>query len=180
MARLACSRATPKLRTARNTAKGRAVFCRSAIARGELVAVWGGVILALEQALELSPQDMTQCIQIEDSYVLWTARHRQTAADWINHSCNPNCGISGQISVVAMRDIAPGEEICFDYAMSSSCLMDEFDCACNAVNCRGHVGADDWQRPDLQERYRGFFSSFLARKMPGLRSFDHDLRRYGV
>jgi hypothetical protein len=138
------------------------------VRRGELVAVWGGVILPLDRALALSPREMTQCLQIEDGFVLWTAEHRQTEADWINHSCDPNCGMAGQISLVAMRDIAAGEEICFDYAMSSSCQMDTFDCACGSANCRGHVTAEDWRRQDLQHRYKGYFSSFLERRLTEL------------
>ncbi len=165
-----CSCASPKLIARRDTSKGgRAVFCLAPIQRGELIAVWGGVIIPLEQALTLTPRQMTQCIQVEDGFVLWTAGARQNEAEWINHSCNPNAGISGQISVVAMRDIRPGEEVCFDYAMSSTCVMDEFDCQCGAHGCRGHVGADDWRRNDLQERYRGYFSSFVAARIAALR-----------
>jgi len=40
------------------------------------------------------------------------------AGDLVNHSCDPNCGLVGAVLVVAMRDIEPGEEITFDYAMS--------------------------------------------------------------
>jgi hypothetical protein len=143
--------------------KGRAVFAADWIAKGELIAVWGGIVISVDQALALSPEQKMQCVQVEADHVLWTGPHRQTEADWINHSCDPNAGLSGQISIVAMRDIKPGEEICFDYAMSSTCTMDEFVCNCGAANCRGQVGSYDWCLPDLRRRYRGYFSSFVAR-----------------
>lgn len=162
---LPCSCASSKVVPVRLPGKGRAVLSAAPIRRDEIIAVFGGVIIPLDQALGLSPRQMTQCIQVEDDWVLWSAHLRQTTADWINHSCAPNAGLAGQVTVVAMRDIAAGEEICFDYAMCSSCLLDDFDCRCGAPECRGHVGPDDWRRPDLQRRYRGYFSTFLQRRI---------------
>jgi hypothetical protein len=161
----ACSRASAKTFAARVSGKGRAVFAAEPIARDEIIGVFGGVIVSLSEALGFSERQMTQCIQIEEDWVLWTGRHKQTVADWINHSCAPNAGIAGQITIVALRDIAAGEEICFDYAMCSTCLLDDFDCRCGMPGCRGHVGPDDWRMPDLQARYRGYFSSFLERRI---------------
>ena len=48
-------------------------------------------------------------------------------ADFVNHSCDPNCGIVGAVLLVARRAIEAGEEICFDYAMTDSDDYDEFD-----------------------------------------------------
>ena len=49
--------------------------------------------------------------------------------DMINHSCEPNCGLLGQMLLVAMRDIARGEELCFDYATCDASDYDEFRCS---------------------------------------------------
>jgi hypothetical protein len=73
------------------------------------------------------------------------------------------------VLLVAMRDIEPGEEICFDYAMSDSADYDEFDCVCGTELCRKVVTGADWKRPELQERYRGFLSSYLERRIARLR-----------
>lgn len=35
----------------------------------------------------------------------------------LNHLCNPNVGVRGEITFVAMRDIKAGEELTTDYAM---------------------------------------------------------------
>jgi hypothetical protein len=40
------------------------------------------------------------------------------------------------------------------------------DCSCGRPACRRVVDGRDWMRPDLQERYRGYFSWYLQRKMP--------------
>ena len=51
----------------------------------------------------------------------------------MNHSCDPNCGIVGAVLLVAMRDIEPGDEICFDYAMTDTDDYDEFECTCGTA-----------------------------------------------
>ena len=66
---------------------------------------------------------------------------------------------------VAMRDIAAGEELTFDYAMSDDDDYDEFVCACGEPGCRGLVTGADWRRPELQDRYRGWFSNHIARRI---------------
>jgi hypothetical protein len=85
--------------------------------------------------------------------------------DYVNHSCNPNAGLSGQIGLVAMRDIKIGEEVCFDYAMCDTMPYDEFTCGCGSLNCRVKVGGDDWRKPVLQKRYAGYFSPHVQRRI---------------
>jgi len=92
-----------------------------------------------------------------------------SSADYFNHSCNPNCGLDSPISLVAMRDIEVGEEACFDYAMSDSSDYDEFECHCGAPNCRKTITGRDWMLPELQERYFGFFSPYLQRRIEKMR-----------
>jgi uncharacterized protein len=160
-----CSIASDKLAVTTIPGKGRAVLAHSPISAGELLAVWGGAAITLAQAYALPRHERAQCLQVEDDVVIWTAHSKQSIADWINHSCNPNSGMLGQICLIAMRDIRPREEICFDYAMCGGCDLDEFKCACNHSECRGYVSGKDWQRRDLQVKYHGYFSPFLQRRI---------------
>ena len=60
-------------------------------------------------------------------------------AMFINHSCDPNCesdAIDGRIFIVAIRDIAAGEELTYEYNLFDS-DDDDADCYCGAKNCRG-------------------------------------------
>ncbi len=72
---------------------------------------------------------------------------------YCNHSCDPNAGITPDLQLVAVRDIAPDEEICFDY--SSTMLEDHswsMECGCRATNCRGRV--EDFDRlPPAAQRH---------------------------
>ena len=81
-----------------------------------------------------------------------------------NHSCEPNLGVAGQVIFVAMRDIEAGEELTHDWAMTDD-DQNSMECHCGASTCRGTVTGQDWHRPDLQEKYRGFFSWYLERKI---------------
>jgi hypothetical protein len=164
-ARRACSYTSPKLKAGIVPGKGRGVYCVEPIRAGEVVALIGGVGLPLAVAMAMPMEQRCQCLQVEDDLVLWIGDHEETAADWINHSCDPNVGISGQITLVAMRAIAAGEEVCFDYAMSDGSPIDEFACACGSATCRASVTGEDWRLPDLQARYRGYFSAYLTRRM---------------
>jgi uncharacterized protein len=56
------------------------------------------------------------------------------------HSCAPNCRVSFEaMSMVALREIAVGEAISFDYATTESAITQAFDCLCGAPSCRGRI-----------------------------------------
>jgi uncharacterized protein len=94
---------------------------------------------------------------------------------FINHSCAPNVGMGGNVVLVAMRDVEPGEELTIDYAM-----FDDYDgamaCSCGSNDCRQMVGGRDWRRPDLQNRYRSWFSWYLQRKIDAVSSATPEFR----
>ena len=152
---------------------GNAVYATTFIKQGELLAMWGGTIVTYAQLKSLPSRSRELSIQVEEE--LFLVSPVEGPGDYINHSCDPNAGLSGQIGLVAMRDIAPGEEICFDYAMSDSSDYDEFDCSCGSANCRGRISGKDWRDPTLWERYWGYFSPYLQKRIQQL----HDDRMTG-
>lgn len=159
---------SPKLEVRAAPEKGGfAVYAREAVAKDEMLVGWGGHVVTLDEVLALPPDERGHTIQVDDLLYL-APIGMEEPADYVNHSCNPNAGIRGQIILVAMRPIAAGEEITFDYAMSDSSSFDEFECACGAPTCRGRVSGNDWQRPELWERYDGYFSAYLQRKIKSM------------
>jgi hypothetical protein len=145
---------------------GNGIFAQQPIRKGELVAVFGGVVYEWDAFIRLPNHERSLCIQVEDRHFL--VPRPIGKGDYVNHSCNPNAGLSGQIALVAMRDIRPGEEVCFDYAMSDTMPYDEFECGCGSPNCRGRVGGSDWQKAELQKRYAGYFSPHVQRRIESL------------
>jgi hypothetical protein len=160
---------SPKLEGGDNPDKGGfSVVAQEDVTAGDVLAVWGGEVLD-GSALDRLPVEVRQhAIQVEEGLYLSPSREA-CAADYFNHSCEPNAGMCGQIVLVAMRDIAAGEEVCFDYAMTDGTPYDEFECACGSPSCRGRVTGDDWRNPDLWERYKGFFSPYIQRRIDRIR-----------
>jgi len=71
-----------------------------------------------------------------------------------------------------MRRIEVGESITFDYAMSDSNSFISFDCACGSASCRGRLDRDDWQRPELQKKYSGWFAPHIDLLIRELSNLD--------
>jgi SET domain-containing protein len=148
---------------------GCGVFAREPIRKGDLICLWGGRIVA-ESELDHRMQFFTQRIlQIEEGLYL-EAPLPLEPTDCFNHSCEPNVGFTGQIGLVAMRDIQAGEELNFDYAMCDGSDYDEFDCYCGSKDCRGRVKGTDWSLPGLWEKYDGYFMPYLARRIEALKA----------
>jgi len=144
---------------------GAGIFACENILKGELLTMWGGQILAEEAYRQLPEERQTHGIQVWDFLFQVQLHPGQDPADFFNHSCNPNAGLNSPISLIALRDIKSGEEICFDYAMCDSSDYDEFVCQCGTPQCRGKITGQDWQIPELQERYNGYFSPYLQQRI---------------
>ncbi len=170
---------SPKLENRPHPGKGDCgVFARQPVKKGELISLWGGRILSADEIDREMVNFTQQVLQIEDNFYLLTPS--MEPADCFNHSCDPNVGLTGQIGLIAMRDILEGEEICLDYAMCDGSNYDEFECSCGSVNCRGRVTGEDWKRSELWERYDGYFSPYLQRRIAALRKEVHQERKVAV
>ena len=160
---------SPKLETRYLLEKGGyGVFACQVVQPGELLVVWGGQVMSGEQFYQLSPEQRRYAIQIEED-LFQVSTLPPEPADFFNHSCTPNAGLSGQIALVALRLIFPDEEVCFDYAMNDGCPYDEFECHCNTNLCRQHITGNDWTKTELWERYGNHFSPYLLRRIEKLR-----------
>ncbi len=158
---------SPKIERRATPRYGDGLFARVPISKGELLTVWGGVILSTEELHKQPEIVQARAIQVEVDHHL-SSGLIDDDADCTNHSCNPNAGLQGQITLVAMRDIAPDEEICFDYAMSDAHPSFYMPCQCSQPGCRGEVTGNDWKRSDLQARYKGYFSPYIQRQIEAL------------
>jgi uncharacterized protein len=145
---------------------GRGLFAIEPIRAGEIVAVKGGHIVTTQQLRELPEPLPNSEIQIADGLhlVAMSQQEYEPVMLFINHSCDPNVGFAGNVVLVAMRDIATDDELTTDYA-----LFDDYDgqmsCHCDTAECRRVIDGHDWRRADLQQRYRGYFSWYLQRKI---------------
>ena len=143
---------------------GCGVFALRKIKKDELVSLWGGCMVQKNELDPSMPRFTQRVLQVDEDIYILTAEEAEPN-DCFNHSCEPNLGFFGQIGLVAMRDIEAGEELMFDYAMSDGEPYDEFDCYCGSSNCRKKITGNDWKLPELWEKYKGYFSPYLERRI---------------
>ncbi len=128
-----------KCRIAPSSVEGQGVFAREALAAGELVAVWGGVVYTSAEVQSLQqqfPNFGRFPVEIAAGYYLCsTSLTAIDDAERFNHSCDPNLDIQGQIIVVTRRQVSIGEELTFDYGMPED-PEKTFECRCRTADCR--------------------------------------------
>ncbi len=142
-----------KIAVRRSSIHGKGVYAIRLIRQGERVVEYKGEQIDWEEALRRHPHDPAQphhtfYFALEDGHVI-DGKSQGNSAKWINHSCNPNCeatmvvGKNGQrVFIEALRDIAAGEELFYDYGLviderHTKKLKAEHACWCGSKTCRG-------------------------------------------
>ncbi|CAB4939419.1 unannotated protein [freshwater metagenome] len=148
-------------------AKGWGSFATELIPAGATVAGFGGWVVPRDVLSTFSSDRQARSLQVDEDLYL-VSDETPEPADMFNHSCEPTCGLLGATVLVARRDIEVGEELTFDYATCDSSDYDEFPCLCGESTCRGVVTGLDWMKPELQAKYDGWFSPYLARRIASL------------
>ncbi|RTL40916.1 MAG: SET domain-containing protein-lysine N-methyltransferase [Burkholderiales bacterium] len=128
---------------------GRGVYATARIAAGSRIIEYTGERIDWDEAVRRHPHDPTQpnhtfYFHIEGGKVI-DALFGGNDARWINHACEPNCEadeVDGRVFIQALRDIAPGEELFYDYGLvlderHTPKLKKQFACWCGAATCRG-------------------------------------------
>lgn len=106
-------------------------------------------------------------IQIEDDLYIAPRCAAEVEANilCLNHACEPNVGVRGQVTFVAMQEIPKDTELTIDYAMIDGDPDERMDCRCGESSCRHAITGNDWRLPDLRRRYAGYFSRYLEQRM---------------
>jgi len=143
---------SPKTEKRKSLINGRGLFAKQAIKMGEIVVVKGGYILSRAQRDQIGKKLGPSEIQIKEELFIGPTRRREREGGMmhLNHSCEPNLGLQGQVVYVALRDIEIDEELTFDYAMSDDEFY-EMKCRCGAPTCRGMITGLDWRKPEISE-----------------------------
>ena len=93
---------------------GKGLFAVKPFREGERVVEYSGTRIQTSKADTLKTRYL---FDLEDGTTI-DGSARTNAARWINHSCDPNCEArieDGRVFIYALRDIAAGEEVTFDY-----------------------------------------------------------------
>jgi hypothetical protein len=155
----------PRAEICLSSIRGNGMAAAQPIHAGETVGVIGGTVLTTAQFQAFTATATRyNAVQIgEDAHLV----DLPTAPGGMNHSCDSNLWMADEVTVVARRAIAAGEELTIDYALQSGLPLDLLGepCRCGSPACRGMITGNDWQRKELQERYQGHFSPFLTERI---------------
>ncbi|MGE5426230.1 MAG: SET domain-containing protein [Bacillota bacterium] len=153
---------SPKVEIRTTEEKGRGIFAVSPIAAGEKIIIWGGEYVDEKKSEEEKAKGKKVMQWDENLYSV--ENNGESLGYFINHSCEPNTWMSGAFTIIARRDIAPGEEVTADYALweaRGDDFVSKWECKCGKPNCRKRITGKDWKSADLQERYKDHFSPLI-------------------
>lgn len=139
-----------RLQVRRSGVHGKGVYAVVDLAPGETLIEYTGEVITWDEALRRHPHDPadphhTFYFHIDDGHVI-DAKHGGNSSRWINHSCAPNCEADetaeGRVFIRALRSIAAGEELFYDYGLVideryTPKLKADYACRCGNTGCRG-------------------------------------------
>jgi len=148
--------------------EGRGLIAVAPIVKDEIVAIKGGHLVDTAALNALPERLRNSDVQVADGFhlVALDEAEYEPVMLFINHSCEPNVGFAGNIVLVAMRDVAAGEELTTDYALFDA-ADDPMTCNCGTSSCRRTISGRDWRLPQLQRKYGNYFSTYLHRRFDG-------------
>lgn len=135
---------SPYITIRRSGIAGSGVFARRPIPAGTRVIRYTGRRVTKREAARIAAQESADGVV----YLFQLNRHHDldgnvswNTARFINHACEPNLEsvqVGDRIWLEAMRDIAPGEELSYDYCFGLEDYA-EHRCRCGSPNCRGYI-----------------------------------------
>ena len=134
---------------------GNGVFAVRALRKGERIIEYKGQRRTHDEVDADDTGDVesghTFLFTLSDEYVI-DANYQGNDARWINHSCDPNCEAvieededdtrRSRVFIEAIRDIAPNEELTYNYGIvlaerHTPRLKKIWACRCGAKDCTG-------------------------------------------
>ena len=136
--------APPALKVSRSGVHGRGVYAAEFIPKGKCIIEYTGQRIPEKDAPDEKTSPHTFYFGLENGAVINPVVGGNEAR-WINHCCDPNCESlekKNRIFIHALRDIEPGEELSYDYALEIDEPITEkstkqYECRCGSSNCRG-------------------------------------------
>lgn len=154
----------PDVEIRRSDIAGQGLFATVDLGAGTVVSRFGGRLVDDAALADLRDSDTDlDLITVDDGVhlVLEAGSHNRFG----NHSCDPNLGWAGEYTLVTTRDVAAGQELTHDYATSIAEPDFILWCHCETYRCRQIIEGGDWQIPQLQQRYAGYWVPMLRRRI---------------
>ena len=155
-----------KIYVSNSKIQGKGIFADEKIKRGELIRYIKG------KPKEFTVKDKGD----EMAYPNWIGIGKNKWIDPIypnlywNHSCNPNAGLKGKVSVFAIRNITKGEEITIDYSTIEETDGWEMKCGCGEKNCRKVIKSIQYLPEKTFDKYMPYIPTYFKKRYLKLNS----------
>jgi len=127
----------PQTEVCKSSIDALGLFAKRDIPKGVVVAAWGGRILTAREIKRLPEKFQTNYALplYPGFYIAETNEKDLDAADFINHSCDPNCVIKNLLVMVTKRKIVRGKELTADFDAGPKYGVRTM-CLCGNPKCR--------------------------------------------
>ena len=145
------------------------VLTTAPIKAGEKLMEFGGQKITGKEAEDQEKYRVRSVWIVEDGMYLALPTSDTTPSldENLNHSCDANAWLADDVTLVARRDIAAGEEVTLDQGTwnfdVSEYTVEAEDCTCGSPDCRVRLTENDWKLPVVRERYRGHFHPYVQK-----------------
>ncbi len=150
----------PDVEVRTSAVAGRGLFAAADLPAGTVVSRLGGRLVdsaELRHLVGAADDDVASVVVAEDLHLVPApGNHR-----FVNHSCDPNLGWVDEYAWATMTDVAAGQELLTDYAMSIVEADWFLRCHCPSYRCRQMVEGSDWRITALQQRYDGWWTPYV-------------------
>ena len=128
---------SPLAETRLSPIQGFGLFAKENIKKGTVVAGWGGQVTTKAEIKSLSADIVFHyALELYPGFYLAERRLLDLdSADFINHSCSPNCKNVNKFIMITKRGIKKGEELTSDFSNHTK-KGEKFVCNCEAKNCK--------------------------------------------
>jgi SET domain-containing protein len=123
------------------------VFAEEPIPKGRKIIEYTGERISRRETARRAGRKLNYLFTL-DSYWTLDGSVGGSGAEFINHSCAPNCYawiFKGHILYMAARDIQPGEELTIDYRFDPD--VPKVPCGCGSPACRGTINLKKEKKP---------------------------------
>lgn len=138
---------------------GKGLFAKADIKKNEVICIAKGVLIKDSY----TPNYRSGPNWIAIGRKLWLSPFEKNPVRYVNHSCNPNAGIKGKVTIVAMKNISKHHEITIDYSTTEEDPYWQMRCKCSSRNCRKLIKSIQFLPLKLFKKYQKYTPTYLKK-----------------